>query len=399
MCVIIIVSCHVHPSVCISSYPGFHNILAQLQSTTNPTPTTPPICLSMSDDLEPILDLPLDPPPYCPSWGLVLYNEDESLRITPSRPYDLPLSKPVNQPHILSETSAEIHTHVLSPDPHTHSQLPPDNPKCTTQPAAVTCDPDSHLIPELSPLDHDEPPLNPSVCSVPLQSVPKTDRPSLIEQDHLVQGNQESQQRELREENEKKESFHSQLKSSPTVEQTDLTHKGKEERKSPSSPLLPSPLEEPNVNIKGQQRVILKEVKGHDKSPLRPWAEVLRESGSGGEEEEEEEEEAEKRQEHLEVSGSHVREREREVNEEMTKEKVREVVRGVEQIESEICSLSTGWLTETSNVNVELPTSGRSHGSDFMDRQDNRYFTQLCLHEPTFKGIYILRNQILNLIF
>ncbi|XP_067222709.1 ankyrin-3 isoform X14 [Chanodichthys erythropterus] len=30
-----------------------------------------------------------------------------------------------------------------------------------------------------------------------------------------------------------------------------------------------------------------------------------------------------------------------------------------------------GWLTETSNVNVELPTSGRSHGSDFMDRQDN----------------------------
>ncbi|XP_048047359.1 ankyrin-3 isoform X14 [Megalobrama amblycephala] len=359
-------------AVCQEKADGFHNILAQLQSTTNPTPTTPPICLSMSDDLEPILDLPLDPPPYCPSWGLVLYNEDESLRITPSRPCELPLSKPVNQPHILSETSAEIHTHILSPDPHTHSQLPPDNPKCTTQPAAVTCDPDSHLIPELSPLDHDESPLNPSVCSVPHQSVPKTDRPSLIEQDHLIQGNQESQQRELREENKKKESFHSQLKSSPTVEQTDLTHKGKEERKSPSSPLLPSPLEEPNVNIKGQQRVILKEVKGHDESTLRPWAEVLRESGSGGEEEEEEEEEeAEKRQEQLEVSGSHVREREREVNEEMTKEKVREVVRGVEQIESEICSLSTGWLTETSNVNVELPTSGRSHGSDFMDRQDN----------------------------
>ncbi|XP_051723131.1 ankyrin-3 isoform X14 [Ctenopharyngodon idella] len=354
-------------AVCQEKADGFHNILAQLQSTTNPTPTTPPICLSMSDDLEPILDLPLDPPPYCPSWGLVLYNEDESL--TPSRPCELPLSKPVNQLHILSETSAEIHTHILSPDPHTHSQLPPDNPKCTTQPAAVTCDPDSHLIPELSPLDHDEPPLNPSVCSVPLQSVPKTDQPSLIEQDHLIQGNQESQQRELREENEKKKSFHSQLKSSPTVEQTDLTHKGKEERKSPSSPLLPSPLEEPDVNMKGQQRVILKEVKGYDKYPLRPWAEVLRESGSGGEEEEEEE--AEKRQEQLEVSGSHVREREREVNEEMTKEKVREVVRGVEQIESEICSLSTGWLTETSNVNVELPTSGRSHGSDFMDRQDN----------------------------
>ncbi|XP_056091056.1 ankyrin-3 isoform X27 [Rhinichthys klamathensis goyatoka] len=30
-----------------------------------------------------------------------------------------------------------------------------------------------------------------------------------------------------------------------------------------------------------------------------------------------------------------------------------------------------GWLTETSNVNAEPPTSGRSHGSDYMDRQDN----------------------------
>ncbi|XP_067311758.1 ankyrin-3 isoform X7 [Pseudorasbora parva] len=30
-----------------------------------------------------------------------------------------------------------------------------------------------------------------------------------------------------------------------------------------------------------------------------------------------------------------------------------------------------GWLTETSNVNAEPPTSGWSHGSDYMDRQDN----------------------------
>jgi len=359
------------PSICVSSHPGFHNILAQLQSTTNPNPTTPPICPSSSDDLEAILDLPFDPPPYFPSWGLVQDNEDESVRITPSRPCDLPLSKPVNQPPTLSEISAEIHTHILSPAPHTHSKLPPDNPKCTTQPADVTYDPDSHIIPEFSPLDHDEPPLNPSVCSVSLQSVPKIDQPSLAEHDHNIQGNQESQQREQREGNEKKESFHFQQKSSPTVEQTDLAYKGKEECKSPSSPLLPSPLEEPNVNMKGQERVTLKEVQDHDSSPLRPWAEVLRESGSG----EEEEEEAEKRQERLEVSGGHVREREREVNEEMTKEKVREVVRGVEQIESEMCSLSTGWLTETSNVNAEPPTSGRSHGSDYMDRQDNRYFT------------------------
>uniref|UniRef100_A0A673HC56 Ankyrin-3-like n=1 Tax=Sinocyclocheilus rhinocerous TaxID=307959 RepID=A0A673HC56_9TELE len=297
------------------------------------------------------------------------YNEDESVRITPTRPCDLPLSKPVNQHHALSETTAEIHTHILSPD----SQLPSDNPKLTTQLSAVTCDPDSHLTPEFSPLDHDEPPLNPSVCSVPLQSVQKTDPPTIrIEQDHLIQGNQGSQQKEQREENEEKKSFHSQQKTSPPVEQTDLTHKEKEER--PSSSLLPSPLKEPNVNMRGQERVILKEVKDHDESPLRPWAEVLRESGSGvEEEEEEEEEEVEKRQERPEVSGGHVGEREREVNEEMTKEKVREVVRGVEQIESELCLLSTGWLTETSNT--EPPASGRSHGSDYMDRQDNRYCT------------------------
>ncbi|XP_016091491.1 ankyrin-3-like [Sinocyclocheilus grahami] len=352
-------------AVCQEKADGFHNILAQLQSTSNPTPTTPPLCPSMSDDLKPILDLPLDPPPYCPSWGLELHNEDESVRITPARPCDLPLSKPENQHHTLSKTTAEIHTHILSPDP-AQSQFPPDNPKLITQLSAVTCDPDSHLTPELSPLDHDEPPLNLSVCFVPLQSVPKIDPPTTsIEQDHLLQGNQGSQQKEQREENEKKESFHSQQKSSPTVEQTDLTHKGKEELKSPSSSLLPSTLEELNISMRGQERVILKEVKGHDVSPLRPWAEVLRESGLGGEEEEE----AEKRQEQLEVSGGHVGESEREVNEEMTKEKVREVVRGVEQIESELCSLSAGWLTETSNT--EPPASGRSHGSDYMDRQDN----------------------------
>ncbi|XP_050989834.1 LOW QUALITY PROTEIN: ankyrin-3 [Labeo rohita] len=351
-------------AVCQEKADGFHNILAQLQSTTNPIPTTPPICPSMSDDIEPISDLPLDPPPYCPSWGIERYSEDESGGITPARPCDLPLSKPVNQPHVISETTAEIHAHMLSPDPHAQSQLPPDNPKVTTQLSAVTCDPDSHLTPELSPLDHDEPPLNPLVCSVPLQSVPKTDPPTTrIEQDQLVQ--QRSQQKEQREENEKKKSFHSQQKSSSPVEQTELAHKGKEECKSSSSSLLPSPLEEAKVNMREEERVILTEIKSHDESPLRPWAEVLRESGSGGEEEEEEE--AEKRQEWPEVTGGHVAEREREVNEEMTKEKVREVARGVEQIESELCSLSAGWLTETS----EQPASGRSHGSDFMDRQDN----------------------------
>ncbi|CAM4647340.1 unnamed protein product [Leuciscus chuanchicus] len=40
--------------------------------------------------------------------------------------------------------------------------------------------------------------------------------------------------------------------------------------------------------------------------------------------------------------------------------------------DSAVCQeKADGWLTETSNVNAEPPTSGRSHGSDYMDRQDN----------------------------
>ncbi|XP_067311757.1 ankyrin-3 isoform X6 [Pseudorasbora parva] len=40
--------------------------------------------------------------------------------------------------------------------------------------------------------------------------------------------------------------------------------------------------------------------------------------------------------------------------------------------DSAVCQeKADGWLTETSNVNAEPPTSGWSHGSDYMDRQDN----------------------------
>ncbi|XP_077095442.1 ankyrin-3 isoform X1 [Siphateles boraxobius] len=40
--------------------------------------------------------------------------------------------------------------------------------------------------------------------------------------------------------------------------------------------------------------------------------------------------------------------------------------------DSAVCQeKADGWLTETSNINAEPPTSGRSHGSDYMDRQDN----------------------------
>ncbi|XP_052009141.1 ankyrin-3-like [Xyrauchen texanus] len=361
---------------------GYHNTLAQLQSTTNPTPTKPPTCPSMSVDLKPILDLPLYPPPYCPSWGLEQNSKEESVRITQSRPCDLPLSQPINNPNIHSETFVEIHTYsetytqphsiseILS-DPHSHSQLPHDNHKHATKLSA-----DTHTLAQVyplppSPTNPAEPLCNPT-APMPPQSSANT-APSLIKQDHQIQGYQGLQDKEPREENEvgkeKIESFHSQHNASLPVERSDLTHMEKEESKNPSSSLIPSPLEEAEVNMRGQERMFLKEVQGHDKCNLllRPWAEVLRESGSGGEDEEE----CEKRQEQLELSGGNIRESEREVNEKIILEKGSEIVRGVEQIESELCSLSTGWLIETANSNVEPPTSGRSLSSDHMDRHDN----------------------------
>ncbi|XP_073668372.1 ankyrin-3 isoform X13 [Paramisgurnus dabryanus] len=341
-------------AVCQEKADGHHNILAQLQTNSIPTLTLPSICPSMSDDLEPILDLPLDPPPYSPSWGLQHYNVDESVRMT--RPCDLHLAQPINHANPLSETSAEIHTHsqtpTLPPDPETHTQLPPDSHKHTTELLDETHD----GTPGTQSLSH-EPHLNRTV-----PPATNTVLPSLVEQGHPIQ--------------KAKHEEHSQQHNSSPMEQSDLTCKENEECKNPSSSsslLQPSPLEEPQVIMKGQDKVILKESKDNEKSNpvLRPWVEVLMESCSGGEDEEE----GEMRQEQLhclqEVSGGHIGERESEGNEEMINEKEREIVRSVERNESELCSLSAGWLSETAKVNAELPTSGRSLGSDHLDRQDN----------------------------
>nr|XP_055028240.1 ankyrin-3 isoform X7 [Misgurnus anguillicaudatus] len=330
-------------AVCQEKADGYHNILAQLQTNSIPTLTLPSICPSMSDDLEPILDLPFDPPPYSPSWGLQHYNVDESVRMT--RPCDLHLAQPINHTHQLSETSAEIHTHS-----HTHTQLPPDSHKHTTD----LLDETHNGTPGAQSLPY-EPHLN---LTVPPAT--NTALPSLVEQGHHIQ--------KAKHEEHEDDNFHSQQNNSSPMEQSDLTCKENEECKNPSSSssLQPSPLEEPQVIMKGQDKMILKDSKDNDKSNpvLRPWVEVLRESCSGGEDEEE----GEKRQE---VSGGHVGERESEVNEEMINEKEREIVRSVERNESELCSLSAGWLSETAKVNAELPTSGRSLGSDHLDRQDN----------------------------
>ncbi|KAG9346015.1 hypothetical protein JZ751_007830 [Albula glossodonta] len=56
--------------------------------------------------------------------------------------------------------------------------------------------------------------------------------------------------------------------------------------------------------------------------------------------------------------------------EEMTEEKVQAILCQVEQAEKDMSSIP-GWHSETSSVNVEPPTPGRSLSSDLIDRQEN----------------------------
>lgn len=60
---------------------------------------------------------------------------------------------------------------------------------------------------------------------------------------------------------------------------------------------------------------------------------------------------------------------EAEEDEEMTKASVEEILDQVEQAEKDVCSLS-GWHSDSSSVNVEPPTPGRSVSSDLLDRRE-----------------------------
>ncbi|TNN27143.1 hypothetical protein EYF80_062714 [Liparis tanakae] len=62
---------------------------------------------------------------------------------------------------------------------------------------------------------------------------------------------------------------------------------------------------------------------------------------------------------------------EKEENREMTKASVQETLVQVEQAEKEVCSLS-GWHSESSSVNVEPPTPGRSVSSELLDRRESQ---------------------------
>ncbi|XP_061082250.1 ankyrin-3 isoform X5 [Conger conger] len=93
---------------------------------------------------------------------------------------------------------------------------------------------------------------------------------------------------------------------------------------------------------------------------------AVREGSESGSDEEEEEMTRERLQSLLED----VKLEEGSEGEEMTEERVQAILCQVEQAEKDMCSIP-GWHSETSSVNVEPPTPGRSLSSDLIDRQEN----------------------------
>ncbi|XP_040905838.1 ankyrin-3-like isoform X2 [Toxotes jaculatrix] len=61
----------------------------------------------------------------------------------------------------------------------------------------------------------------------------------------------------------------------------------------------------------------------------------------------------------------------KEKDEEMTEARVQEILDQVEQAEKDVCSFS-GWHSDSSSVNVEPPTPGRSVSSDLLDRRESQ---------------------------
>lgn len=108
------------------------------------------------------------------------------------------------------------------------------------------------------------------------------------------------------------------------------------------------------------------------------WVEALREchpSDSGSSEEEEQEEAGDKKlkEEPIQSLMKEVEEEEgseeKKEDREMTEANVEEILDQVEQTEKDVCSL-VGWHSDSSSVNVEPPTPGRSVSSDLLDRRE-----------------------------
>lgn len=102
------------------------------------------------------------------------------------------------------------------------------------------------------------------------------------------------------------------------------------------------------------------------------WVEALGESYPSDSGSNEEEEEAERDKELTEGSLSEELEKgseEKEDGKEMTMASVEEILDQIEQTEKRVCSL-LGWHSDSSSVNVEPPTPGRSVSSDLLDRRE-----------------------------
>uniref|UniRef100_A0A8D3BW40 Ankyrin 3 n=1 Tax=Scophthalmus maximus TaxID=52904 RepID=A0A8D3BW40_SCOMX len=122
------------------------------------------------------------------------------------------------------------------------------------------------------------------------------------------------------------------------------------------------------------------------------WVDALGElqSSESGSNEEEEEEQGDKqiRGEALgtlmeEVKNEEASE-EKEEDEEMIQDRLQEIIGPVEQAEKNMCSLS-GWHSDSSSVNVEPPTPGRSVSSDLLDRRES---VDLCVHRYVFAYLH-----------
>ncbi|KAK6293702.1 hypothetical protein J4Q44_G00360280 [Coregonus suidteri] len=102
------------------------------------------------------------------------------------------------------------------------------------------------------------------------------------------------------------------------------------------------------------------------------WAEALGEQGVSGSTEEEDGDEDEMTEDKLKslLEDINLEEGSEEENEEITEARVQEILSQVQQAEKDVCSLP-GWHSDTSSVNVEPPTPGRSVSSDLLDRQEN----------------------------
>lgn len=113
-----------------------------------------------------------------------------------------------------------------------------------------------------------------------------------------------------------------------------------------------------------------------EKPSPQAWVEALRESHDTDSESNEEEEEEEDKKVREEASKSHLEEVETNEGSEETKEDgekaqaaVEEMRGQAEQTEKDVCSL-VGWHSDSSSVNVEPPTPGRSVSSDLLDRRE-----------------------------